>query len=469
MAIEHGYNQELWLNACQKMIHNQNIIPLAYGSALQGVGIEEFLEQLDLLTVTDYRSQAPFAGRVYKIRHDENGTRFTFIKALSGTVKVRDEIQYGERNTTEKVTQIRVYNGSHFQQVKQAEAGQLFAVAGLSETSVGDGVGALNEKTVYEMVPTLKSKVSFEQTVNIKEALRCFQLLDVEDTSLAVTWEESLQEIHLHVMGTIQLEVLVIVVKERFNLTVTFEKPEILYKESIDTTVFGYGHFEPLGHYAEVHLHIQPGERNKGITFENRCHDDDLTVGHQNVIGQHLLEREHHGVLTGSPLTDLKVTLINGRAHNKHTSGGDFREASFRALRQGLEKAANILLEPYYSYKIKVDLHHIGRVLSDIQLAHGNFNPPETEGDKTVLTGRVPVAAFMDYSSQLASFTKGKGTINLTFAGYDRCHNAKEVIERIGYNKNADPDYTSSSIFCSKGQGYTESWEEAEGNMHGLL
>lgn len=466
--MEHGYNHELWLNTFQEMIHDQNIIPLAYGSALQGVGVEEFLEQLDLLTVTDYRSLDPFAGRVYKIRHDENGTRFTFIKALSGTVKVRDEIQYGEMNTAEKVTQIRVYNGSHLQQVKQAEAGQLFAVAGLSETSVGDGVGALNEKTVYEMVPTLKSKVSFEQTVNIKEALRCFKLLDVEDPSLAVTWEESLQEIHLHVMGTIQLEVLVIVVKERFNLTVSFEKPEILYKESILTTVFGYGHFEPLGHYAEVHLHLQPGERNSGITFENRCHDDDLTVGHQNVIGQHLLERDHHGLLTGSPLTDIKVMLITGRAHNKHTSGGDFREASFRALRQGLEKADNILLEPYYSYKIKVDLHHIGRVLSDIQQAHGNFNPLETEGDKTVLTGRVPVAAFMDYSGQLAAFTKGKGTISLTFAGYDRCHNPKEVIDRIGYNKNADPDYSSSSIFCSKGQGYSVSWDEAEENMHGL-
>lgn len=466
--MEHGYNQELWLNAFQEMIHKQNITPLAYGSALQDVGIEEFLEQLDLLTVTDYRSQDPFAGRVYKIRHDENGTRFTFIKALSGTVKVRDEIQYGERNIAEKVTQIRVYNGSHVQQLKQAEAGELFAVAGLSETSVGDGIGALTEKTAYEMVPTLKSKVSFEQTVNIKEALRSFKLLDVEDPSLAVTWEESLQEIHLHVMGTIQLEVLVIVVKERFNLTVSFEKPEILYKESIDTTVLGYGHFEPLGHYAEVHLHLQPGERNSGITFENRCHDDDLTVGHQNVIRQHLLERDHHGLLTGSPLTDIKVILITGRAHNKHTSGGDFREASFRALRQGLEKADNILLEPYYSYKIKVDLHHIGRVLSDIQQAHGNYNPPETEGDRTILTGTVPVAAFMDYSGQLAAFTKGKGTISLTFAGYDRCHNPKEVIDRIGYNKNADPDYTSSSIFCSKGQGYTVSWEEAEGNMHGL-
>ena len=454
----------------QHLIKQNKIFPLASGSALQDVGIESFLEKLDQLTVTDYSNQEPFAGRVYKIRHDSNGTRITFIKALVGTLKIRDAIQYGDRENTvsEKVTQIRIYNGSKYKIVDQVTAGELFAVTGLSMTSVGDGLGTLIEKATYEIVPTLKSKVIFEPTVPIKEALRYFKILDEEDPSLHVIWEETLQEIHIHVMGLIQLEVLEQVVKERFSLNVSFENPEILYKETIETKVVGYGHFEPLGHYAEVHLTLEPGERNSGFTFENCCHADDLTIGHQNVIRQHIFESEHHGLLTGSPITDVKVTLVTGRAHNKHTSGGDFREATYRALRQGLEKAANILLEPFYQYKIKVDLNQMGRVLSDIQQAHGIMDSPKTDGDKAMLTGMVPVATFMNYSSQLASLTQGKGTINLTFAGYGRCHNEKEVINRFGYDKNADFTYTSSSIFCSKGQAYTVAWDEAEENMHCL-
>lgn len=466
--LDHGYDQDTWLTTMKDLIRDNKLFPLACGSALQGVGVESFLEKIDQLTATDYRNQEPFAGRVYKIRHDENGTRITFIKALSGTLKVRDEIEYGkaEDSISEKVTQIRVYNGSTFRNVNQVVAGELFAVTGLSETSIGDGLGALKEKFIYEMVPTLKSKVTFEPTINIKEALRHFQTLNVEDPSLDVSWEERSQEIHISVMGTIQLEVLVQLVKERFLLNISFEKPEILYKETIATGAIGYGHFEPLGHYAEVHLQLKPGERNSGITFENACHADDLTVGNQNVIRHHLFEREHHGLLTGAPITDIQVTLLTGRAHNKHTSGGDFREATYRALRQGLEKVENILLEPFYQFKIKVDLDQMGRVLSDIQQAHGTFDPPITEGDKVFLTGIVPVSTFMDYSSQLASFTQGTGSIKMTFAGYDRCHNQDVVIERNGYNKNADPDYTSSSIFCSKGQGYALTWEEAERNMH---
>ncbi|MFJ7680144.1 GTP-binding protein [Peribacillus sp. NPDC097284] len=468
--MDQGYNQDLWFKTMKDLFHDNKVFPLACGSALHGVGVESFMKKVDQLTATDYRSQGPFAGRVYKIRHDGNGTRITFIKALSGTLRVRDEIEYGkpEDSVFEKITSIRIYNGSTFKNVNQVAAGELFAVTGLSLASVGDGLGLIKESSVFDMIPTLKSKVTFEPTVNIKEALQYFKIMDVEDPSLDVSWEERSQEIHVHVMGTIQLEVLVQLVKDRFLLNITFEKPEILYKETIGTDAIGYGHFEPLGHYAEVHLQLEPGERNSGITFDNRCHADDLTVGIQNLIRHHLFEREHHGILTGSPLTDIHVTLLTGRAHNKHTSGGDFREATYRALRQGLEKAENILLEPVYLFKIRVDLDQMGRVLSDIQQAHGSFDSPKTEGDKAILTGLVPVATFMDYSSQLASFTQGKGNINLTFAGYDLCHNPKEVIERTEYNKNADPDYTSSSIFCSKGQGYTVTWEEAEGNMHGL-
>lgn len=466
-----GYSQDLWLNTMRRLIQENRIFPYTCGSALQGIGVDRFLQKLDLLTVTDYCNEQPFAGRVYRIRHDDQGTKITYIKALSGTLKVRDTIDYGvaEHMVTEKVTQIRLYNGREYKAVDRVEAGELFAVTGLTRTHVGDGVGALQERVSFDLIPTLKSKVIFEPNVNVKEALASFNMLNAEDPSLNVTWEEKLQQIHIHVMGKIQLEVLEQLIKERFNLNVTFGTPEILYKETIVTETIGYGHFEPLGHYAEVHLQIQPGERNHGIVFQNACHADDLSVGNQNLIRHHVFEREHHGLLTGSPFTDVVVTLLTGRAHNKHTSGGDFREATYRALRQGLEKTQNVLLEPYYHFKIKVELDHIGRVLSDISQAHGRFDAPKSEGNsKVIISGTVPVATFMDYNSQLASFTQGKGFISLTFAGYDRCHNEQEVIERIGYNKEADAEYTSSSIFCAKGQGYTVGWEEAEESMHGL-
>ncbi|MFD2444854.1 GTP-binding protein [Bacillus sp. CGMCC 1.16607] len=468
--LENGYQQELWLEKTKELIKDHKIFPCFNGSALQDIGIENFLEKFDQLSVTNYSNQGTFSGRVYKIRHDSSGTRITFIKALSGTLKVREEISYGEEENriSEKITQIRVYSGNKFKTVDQVVAGELIAVTGLSMTSVGDGIGSITEKVSYEMVPTLKSKVIFEPIVNIKEAIQYFKQLDAEDPSLNVSWEESLQEIHIHVMGTIQLEVLEQLVWERFQLRVSFEEPEILYKESIDSVVVGYGHFEPLGHYAEVHLQLESGERNEGVVFENRCHADDLSVGNQNLIRHHVFEREHHGLLTGSPLTDLKVTLLTGRAHNKHTSGGDFREATYRALRQGLEKAANILLEPIYQFKIKVELDHMGRVIADIQTAHGSFGTPKTVANKAIITGHVPVATFMNYSTKLASFSQGKGTLSLVFAGYSRCHNENEVIQRMGYSKNADPEYTSSSIFCAKGQGYSVPWDEAEEKMHCL-
>lgn len=465
--LENGYEQELWKTKLQEMIASNRVFLCSSGSALQDQGVAEFLEILDGLTTTHYANSKPFAGQVYKIRHDAIGTRITFIKALSGTLKVRDEIRYGDNS--EKITQIRLYSGDKFKTVDQVEAGELFAVTGLSNASIGDGLGEELEAVAFEMVPTLKSKVIFEPSVNIKEALHYFKILESEDPSLNVKWEESIQQIHIHVMGTIQLEVLQQIVLERFQLKVKFDEPEILYRETIDSVVMGYGHFEPLMHYAEVHLKLEPGERNRGIHFDNACHADELSIGNQNLIRHHLFERDHHGILTGSPLTDVKVTLVTGRAHNKHTSGGDFREATFRALRQGLEKASNFLLEPFYRFKIKVNLEQMGRVLTDVQKAHGTYEAPITENDKAIISGTVPVATFMHYPSQLAAYTGGKGSISLVFSGYDRCHNEDEVIEKIGYDKNADKEYTSSSIFCSKGSGYTVSWDEAEKNMHCLI
>ncbi|MFS0672161.1 GTP-binding protein [Ornithinibacillus sp. 179-J 7C1 HS] len=466
--LENGYDAEKWLNNMKLMIKDSRLFPVSCGSALHDTGVKEFFHTFDLLTTSEYSIEEPFAGRVYKIRYDDSGTRITYVKALSGKLKVRDEVTYHNQavDITEKVTQIRRQNGSVYKVVSEVEAGELFGVIGLTKASIGNGIGAITDKYNYEMVPTLRSKVVFEPYVNVKEALAFFKVLDAEDPSLKVLWEEKLQQIHIHVMGTIQLEVLEQVIIDRFGLKVAFEKPEILYKETVSTDVIGYGHFEPLRHYAEVHLKIEPGDRNSGIQYESKCHTDHLSIGLQNLIKQHIFEREHHGLLTGSAITDVKITLLTGRAHPKHTHGGDFREATFRALRQGLEKANNILLEPYYSFKIKVDIEQIGRVLSDIQTAHGRFDAPVTEGEKVTITGTVPVATFMDYSQKLASFTKGKGSITLTFYGYDECHNENDIIDRISYDKDADPDYTSSSVFCAKGAGYSVKWEEAEKLMH---
>ena len=459
------YEKELWIEALKKLIKESKIFPCFGGSALQDKGIVEFLNVLDELTYTEYNENEKFAGHVYKVRHDENGNRLTFIKALKGTLRVRDEINCGE-NKKEKISSIRIYNGSKFKTIESVKAGDLFAVTGITGVVAGDGIGTFKEKTNYEMVPTLMSKVIFEKSCNPREVLGYFRLLEAEDPALNVIWSDSLQELHVHIMGKIQLEVLKEVVEERFNLKIEFGPCKILYKETIAKETLGCGHFEPLRHYAEVHLKIEPLPRNSGIIFENKCHTDHLNVGQQNLIRAHIFEREHHGLLTGSPITDIKVTLLIGRDHNKHTCGGDFREATFRALRQGLEKVDNILLEPYYKFTIEVSSDYIGRVLSDIQRLYGTFDSPETEDDKVIINGRGPVATFMDYSMEVVAFTKGKGSINLMYDGYDICHNSEEIIENIAYNKNADREYTSTSIFCSHGQGFLVEWDKADAAMH---
>lgn len=462
--MDTGYDEDMWLTALRRMIQDGDVFPYGAGSALKDIGVVEFLEQVDRLTETTYSDEGRFSGRVYKIRHDENGHRITYLKVLQGVLDVRDEVHYGD--LSEKVTQLRTYNGTKYSPVDVAHAGEIIAVTGLTEAAAGDALGALTDKATYDLVPTLKSKVIFDGTMHVKEVLHSFKLLDAEDPSLHVIWDEHVQEIHVHVMGVIQLEVLKQIVLDRFGFDVSFGDPKILYMETIRSAVNGYGHFEPLKHYAEIHLKMEPAPRGSGIAFENKCHANDLSVGNQNLVRSHLFERAHHGLLTGSALTDVKFTLLTGRGHNEYTSGGDFREATFRAMRQGLEKADNLLLEPVYDFKIKVEMDHIGRVLSDIQQASGRFGAPETIGNKTVVTGRVPVATFMNYSTAFASFTNGKGALSLQFGGYEECHNTADVIEMLGYNKDADPEYTSTSIFCAKGKGYAVPWHEAEDAMH---
>lgn len=463
--FEGSYDKESWISTFKTLVKENKVFPCFGGSALQDEGIIEFLNNLDEITFTEYDEKSKFAAIVYKIRHEANGNRVTFIKALEGTLRVRDEIAYRD-DISEKISSIRIYNGNKFKSVDEVKAGDIFAVTGLSKANAGEGLGELNKNIKYNMIPTLMSKVIFDPTYNIKDVLGYFKILDAEDPALNVVWNENLQEIHVHIMGKIQLEILKEVVKDRFNLDIDFGPCKILYKETIRNSVKGYGHFEPLKHYAEVHLKLEALERNSGIEFENKCHADNLTTGHMNLIRTHIFEREHHGVLTGSALTDVKVTLLTGRAHNKHTEGGDFREATFRALRQGLEKADNVLLEPYYKFKIDVELDYMGRVLSDIQRLSGSFNPPEINEDRVTIIGRGPVKTFMDYSSEVIAFSKGKGSINLIYDGYDECHNTEEVIKEIGYRRDADIEYTSSSIFCSKGQGYVVPWDKVEEEMH---
>lgn len=463
--FEGSYDKESWISTFKTLVKENKVFPCFGGSALQDEGIIEFLNNLDEITFTEYDEKSKFAAIVYKIRHEANGNRVTFIKALEGTLRVRDEIAYRD-DISEKISSIRIYNGNKFKSVDEVKAGDIFAVTGLSKANVGEGLGELNKNIKYNMIPTLMSKVIFDPTYNIKDVLGYFKILDAEDPALNVVWNENLQEIHVHIMGKIQLEILKEVVKDRFNLDIDFGPCKILYKETIRNSVKGYGHFEPLKHYAEVHLKLEALERNSGIEFENKCHADNLTTGHMNLIRTHIFEREHHGVLTGSALTDVKVTLLTGRAHNKHTEGGDFREATFRALRQGLEKADNVLLEPYYKFKIDVELDYMGRVLSDIQRLSGSFNPPEINEDRVTVIGRGPVKTFMDYSSEVIAFSKGKGSISLIYDGYDECHNTEEVIKEIGYRRDADIEYTSSSIFCSKGQGYVVPWDKVEEEMH---
>ena len=468
LYFEDNYNNQLWIDKLKLLVKERQIFVATSGSALLDQGVKEFLDIFNKLTMTNYELTDIFTGKVFKIRYDEKGTRITYIKALSGLLKVKDELVYNHNGEEirEKVNEIRAYNGVKYEIKDVASEGDVFAVTGISNMKAGMGIGI--EDSTEEMIPTLTAKVLYDSTVNIKEVLKYLKILESEEKTLNVQYDEILKEMHINVMGKIQLEVLKEIIQERFNLNVEFDKPEILYKETIGNEVNGYGHFEPLRHYAEVHLKLLPGERGEGIVFENRCHNDYLTPGQQNLIKTHIFEKKHRGILTGSEIDDIKVILITGRAHIKHTEGGDFREATKRALRQGLDSAENILLEPYYNFKIEVDNQLLGRVLSDVQKMNGTFNEQQSVGDRVIITGRGPVATFMDYSLEFQALSKGKGGLSLMYGGYDVCHNAEEVIERIGYNKDADPEYTSSSIFCAKGVGYSVKGDEVVNYMHCL-
>ncbi|MFW6295484.1 MAG: GTP-binding protein [Halanaerobium sp.] len=461
--------EQMFLGKIKKMIRERRIFIAASGSALNDYGVQEFFELLARLTDSFYqKEEQKLKALLYKISHDQNNNRVSHIKVLKGSLKVRKALQYqiNEQQLKEKITELRLYNGREYQTVDQVKAGEIAAVLGLSEARAGTVFGEADNLKSYQEEAALKSKVIYPEEINTRKLLEAFKILDAEDPSLNVSWDSKSQEIQVNVMGTVQLEILRSLVKTRFDYEINFAQPEIIYKESITDRVKGYGHFEPLKHYAEVHLEIEAAPRNSGIIFKNQASTDDLSRGLQNLVKQHILESEHRGILTGSPLTDLKITLLTGKAHNKHTSGGDFKEATYRALRQGLEKAENIILEPVYKFKIKVPIDNLGRVISDIEKADGNFDPPEISAEQAVIRGQAPAVTFMNYPVELRTFTGGKGLINLQFGGYEICHNSQEIIESSDYDKDKDPEYPSSSVFCAKGKGYKLNWEEAESEMH---
>jgi len=481
--LDEKYDQDLWIDTIKNMIKQCEVNPCMFGSALNDIGIEAFLDKIDKLTYTDYNKDDEFLGKVYKVKYDENKNRVTYIKAIKGKLSVKDEVKYNnlldykenERTQNkEKINQIRIYNGDKFITENEIFAGKLFAVTGLKDAVCGNYILKSNNKIEInddvnmKIRPNMKSKVIFDNSLNINQVYSYFKILTDEEPSLKVVYDESLKEISVHIMGKIQLEILKDIVKDRFDLDIEFGPCEIIYKETIKEPTNGYGHFEPLGHYAEVYLKIEPSTRNSGISFESIAKVDNLQIGHQNLVKTHIFEREHRGILGGYYLSDIKVILVDGRAHNKHTSGGDFREATFRALRQGIEKVENILLEPYYKFKIEIGIDYIGRVLSDIQKMSGEFEDPQIFGDKAIIEGRGPVSTFMNYSMEIISFSKGTGSISYIQDGYDICHNSDEVLEKSNYNKDADIDYTSSSIFCSKGQAYSVEGKSVEEYMHCL-
>lgn len=472
--LEENYTAEKLRNTIIKLFKKQSIFPVLTGSALKGEGISNFLDVFSIITPTDYEEiqDKTFRGKVFKIRHDEKGNRITFIKALEGRLRVREDFIFGNEDDSfsEKVTEIRIYNGAKYENKNEVVAGDIFAVMGLKSAKWGT---ILETDKIIDQIedkhylnPALQAKVNIMDDTDITKCLEKLRILEAEDPMLSVTYDNESNSILVSIMGKIQLEVLEQVIASRFNIAVTFEKPQVQYRETIKDAVIGFGHFEPLRHYAEVQLKLEPRPIGAGISFSSQCHVDTLALNFQKLIRSHVFEKIHKGVLTGSPITDINIVLLNGRAHQKHTEGGDFREATYRAIRQGLEKAEAILLEPFYKFEINIEEVYLGRVISDIQKLRGSFEPPIQNGSSVCIRGRGPVESFMDYSMELISFTKGTGSISFIYDGYDICENAEDVIQRIGYDKDRDVNNTSSSVFCSKGVSFTVPWYEAEQYMH---
>lgn len=445
-------------------IKNRKVFPCMFGSALKLDGVDAFMD-----LINDYTEQPKygpdFGAKVYKISEDK-GQRLTMMKITGGTLKVKEILKSEKNINSEKVNQIRLYSGKKFTAVDEATAGTVCAVTGITFTNSGDGLGVEDNSSIPMLTPVLTYTVNVPDSTDAHTVLSDMRILEAEDPQLKVEWNERYSEIHVKLMGDIQLEVLQTLFADRFGINISFGKGSIIYKETIEEAVEGVGHFEPLRHYAEVHLLLKPGKRGSGLVFKTDCKEDVLDKNWQRLILTHLYEKTHIGVLTGSPITDMEIILKSGKAHPKHTEGGDFRQATYRAVRQGLRSAKSILLEPYYDFVLEIPNENVGRAMSDIQLMHGTFNPPELDGEMSVLTGSAPVSAMCDYAGTVRQYTRGVGKLSCTLKGYEPCHNAEEVIAEFDYNPDSDTDNTCDSVFCSKGAGYNVKWDEVKSHMH---
>lgn len=441
------------------MIAERKVFPCCFGSALKMEGVTEFLKILDRFTKTpEYGGD--FGARVFKISRDTAGNRLTHLKITGGVLKVKQML--GE----EKADQIRIYSGAGYTMVQEAPAGTICAVTGLNSTFSGQGIGNETEAEKPVLEPVLTYRIELPPDCDVHQMLGKLRQLEEEIPELHIVWNERLAEIHAQVMGEVQIEILKSLIHERFGEWVEFGAGNIVYKETIRSTVEGVGHFEPLRHYAEVHLLLEPAEPGSGLQIGTVCSEDTLDRNWQRLILTHLLERKHPGVLTGSEITDMKITLVKGRAHIKHTEGGDFRQATYRAVRQGLKKAESVLLEPVYAFRLEIPSESTGRALNDIQRMYGSFEPPEMEGDMTVITGTAPVVTMRDYQKEVTAYSRGRGRVFCTLKGYEPCHNAEEVIASIGYDSEADVENPTGSVFCAHGAGFVVPWNEVEDHMH---
>ena len=460
---EYLENGEISEKLISRAIRLRNIFPCFCGAALKMEGVEEFLKGLSQFT--EQMAAFPvFGAKVFKIAQDDKGQRLTFMKITGGSIKVKELIKTGE--TGEKINEIRIYSGERYKNADVAESGTICAVTGLHMTYAGQGLGFEGNSDSLTSEPIYSYKVILPQNTDISTVIGNLRQLEEEETQLNVKWNERLQEIQISLMGEIQLEVLKQQILRRFNLAVEFEEGSLLYKETIESTVEGVGHYEPLRHYAEVHLLIEPLERGMGVHFAADCPEDALDKNWQRLIMTHLMEKQHLGVLTGSPITDVKITLKSGKAHLKHTEGGDFRQATYRAVRHGLRHAKSVLLEPYYEFTLEVPNESIGRAMTDLDNFGATFSVPQTRGDFSKITGRCPAAAISSYQRELIAYSRGKGKLSCKFSGYDKCQNSDAVIENLGYNCDADVENTADSVFCSHGAGYTVKWNEVHEHMH---
>ena len=455
----------------QKMIWERKLFPCYFGSALKLTGVKEFLEDLKL-RIRESSYPESFGAKIYKITRDSQGERLSHMKITGGALKVKSVLSNGKPGESgediwqEKVNQIRIYSGEKYTMVSEVKAGTVCAVTGLTATYPGQGLGSEQASDMPVLEPVLSYRIGLPEEVNGHQALLQLRQLEEEEPLLHIVWNGTLGEIYAQVMGEVQIEILKSLIKERFGMTVTFDEGNIVYKETILEPVEGVGHFEPLRHYAEVHLLLEPGETGSGLIFAADCSEDVLDRNWQRQILTHLEEREHKGVLIGAPITDMKITLLTGRAHIKHTEGGDFRQATYRAVRQGLRKAKSQLLEPYYEFRLEVPSEQVGRSMTDIQKMLGEFDPPKTEGEMTVLTGSAPVVTMRDYQKEVISYTSGRGRLSCTLKGYYPCHNQEEVVEAVGYDPEADLENPTGSVFCAHGAGFVVNWDQVEDYMH---